>query len=46
MDYNIPLARVLLPACEFAMDKKTKELTAENCKNPWKLIDVLDRRRS
>ena len=34
---------VLLPACQFKIDKKTKELEIENYQNPWKLVDVLDR---
>jgi hypothetical protein len=55
MDYNLSAMEidlstakgkgggVLMPVCEFVIDKKTKELTIENYKNPWKLIDVLDR---
>jgi hypothetical protein len=34
---------VLLPACQFKIDKKTKELTIENYQNPWKLTNILDR---
>lgn len=33
----------LLPACQFTIDKKTKELTIEAFQNPWKLVDILDR---
>ena len=55
MDYNLSAMEidlgdakgkssgVLLPVCEFVIDKKTKELTIENFKNPWKLTDILDR---
>ena len=34
---------VLLPACQFKIDKKTKELVIENYQNPWKLVNILDR---
>lgn len=34
---------VLVPACQFIIDKRTKELTIENYQNPWKLVDILDR---
>jgi hypothetical protein len=34
---------VLLPACMFKVDKKTKELVIENYQNPWKLVNILDR---
>jgi hypothetical protein len=34
---------VLLPACQFKIDKKSKELVIENYQNPWKLTNVLDR---
>jgi hypothetical protein len=34
---------VLLPACMFKIDKKTKELVVENYQNPWKLVNILDR---
>jgi hypothetical protein len=34
---------VLLPASQFKIDKKTKELVVENYQNPWKLVDVLNR---
>jgi hypothetical protein len=34
---------VLLPVCQFIIDKKTQELTVENYQNPWKLIDIMDR---
>jgi len=55
MDYNLSALELdlsndkgkstgrLLPACQFIIDKKTKELTVENYQNPWKLVDVLDR---
>jgi hypothetical protein len=55
MDYNLSALEfdlsdekgkstgVLLPACQFIIDKKTEELTVQNYQNPWKLIDVLDR---
>lgn len=36
-------AGVLLPACQFKINKKTNELEIENYQNPWKLVDVLDR---
>ena len=34
---------ILLPASEFTIDKKTKELHIENYQNPWKLVGVLVR---
>jgi len=34
---------ILLPACQFTINKKTKELEIENYQNPWKLVDVQDR---
>lgn len=34
---------VLLPACQFKINKETKELEIDNYQNPWKLVDVLDR---
>jgi hypothetical protein len=34
---------VLLPACQFKIDKKTKELVVENYQNPWKLVNILNR---
>ncbi len=34
---------ILLPACQFKIDKKTGELEIENYQNPWKLVDVQDR---
>lgn len=34
---------VLLPACMFKIDNKTKELVIENYQNPWKLVNILDR---
>jgi len=33
----------LLPACQFVIDKKTGELTAEAYRNPWKLVNVQNR---
>jgi hypothetical protein len=54
MDYNLSALEfdlvatkdktdgVLLPACEFKINKKTNELEIENYQNPWKLIDVID----
>jgi hypothetical protein len=55
MDYNLSALEldlsnekgkssgILLPACEFKINKKTNELEIENYQNPWKLVDVLDR---
>jgi hypothetical protein len=34
---------ILLPACQFKIDKKTNEIVAENYQNPWKLVNILDR---
>jgi hypothetical protein len=34
---------ILLPACQFTVNKKTNELEVENYQNPWKLLDILDR---
>jgi hypothetical protein len=34
---------ILLPACQFVIDKKTGELTAENYQNPWKLVNIQNR---
>jgi hypothetical protein len=34
---------VLLPACKFRIDKKTKELEIENYQNPWTLNNIMDR---
>lgn len=34
---------VLLPACMFKIDKKTKELVIENYRDPWKLTNIMDR---
>jgi len=31
----------LLPACQFKIDEKTKELVIENYQNPWKLANIL-----
>lgn len=33
---------ILLPACQFKINKE-KELEIENYRNPWKLVEVLDR---
>ena len=55
MDYNLSALEfdlsdqkgkssgVLLPACQFVIDKKTNELTIADYQNPWKLVDILDR---
>jgi hypothetical protein len=55
MDYNLSALElnispekgkssgVLLPACQFKINKETKELEIDNYQNPWKLVDVLDR---
>jgi hypothetical protein len=55
MDYNLSALEldvsnekgkstgVLIPACQFQINKKTGELEIEDFKNPWKLVDVLDR---
>lgn len=57
MDYNLSALEldlssesgknggILVPVCEFVIDKKTKELTIENYQNPWRLVDVLDRNK-
>jgi hypothetical protein len=34
---------ILLPACQFKIDKKTNELEVEAYQNPWKLQNVMDR---
>jgi hypothetical protein len=34
---------ILLPACQFLIDKKTGEVTAEAFRNPWKLVNVQNR---
>ena len=34
---------VLLPACQFKINKKTNELEIENFQNPWKLQNIMDR---
>jgi hypothetical protein len=34
---------VLLPSCMFKIDKKTQELVMEAYKNPWTLVNILDR---
>jgi len=58
MDYNLSAVEVdlsnqkgkstgiLLPVCEFVIDKKTNELTIAEYRNPFKLVDILDRTRS
>jgi hypothetical protein len=55
MDYNLSALElevnndkdkstgVLLPACQFQIDKKTNELEIESYKNPWKLQNIMDR---
>jgi hypothetical protein len=55
MDYNLSALEldlspvkgkssgILLPACQFEINKKTHELEIQNYQNPWKLVDVLDR---
>jgi hypothetical protein len=55
MDYNLSALEldltnekgkstgVLLPACQFKINKKTKELEIENYQNPWKLQNIMDR---
>jgi hypothetical protein len=55
MDYNLSALEldldkemrkgsgILLPACQFKIDKKTNELEIENYQNPWKLVDILNR---
>ena len=34
---------LLLPACQFKINKKTNELEIENYPNPWKLQNIMDR---
>jgi hypothetical protein len=34
---------ILLPACQFKINKKTNELEVENYQNPWKLQNIMDR---
>jgi len=58
MDYNLSAIEldmsdqkgksggVLLPVCEFVIDKKTKEVTIKEYRNPFKLVDVLDRSKN
>ena len=58
MDYNLSALEldlsdqkgknggVLLPVCEFVIDKKTNELTIEEYRNPFKVVDILDRSKS
>jgi hypothetical protein len=55
MDYNLSALEidlsnekdkstgVLLPACQFQINKKTNELEVENYQNPWKLQNIVDR---
>ena len=55
MDYNLSAleldinsemgksAGILLPACQFKINKKTNELEIEQYQNPWKLVDIQDR---
>jgi hypothetical protein len=55
MDYNLSALEldlseernkstgILLPACQFTINKKTNELEIDNYQNPWKLVDILDR---
>jgi hypothetical protein len=55
MDYNLSYLElelvadkgkstgVLLPACQFKIDKKTNEVVVENYRNPWKLTNILNR---
>lgn len=55
MDYNLSAIEldinndvkkstgILLPACQFKIDKKTNEIEAENYQNPWKLQNIMDR---
>lgn len=34
---------ILLPACRFKIDKKSRELEIENFQNPWKVVNIMDR---
>jgi len=55
LDYNLSVVELelnevkgkstgtLLPLCELKIDKKTKELTVEVRKNPFKLVNFIDR---
>jgi hypothetical protein len=55
MDYNLSALELdisdqagkssglLLPVCQFVIDKKTNELTIAEYRNPFKLVDVMDR---
>jgi hypothetical protein len=55
MDYNLSALEmdvnndkdkstgVLLPVCQFKINKKTSELEIENYQNPWKLQNIMDR---
>ena len=42
-DQNGKSGGILLPVCEFVIDKKTNEVTIAEYRNPFKLVDVLDR---
>jgi hypothetical protein len=42
-DENGKSTGVLLPACQFKINKKTNELEIENYQNPWKLQNIMDR---
>jgi hypothetical protein len=55
MDYNLSILELdvnketgkgtgtLMPASRFKIDKKTGEVVVEAFKNPWKLVNVMDR---
>ena len=55
MDYNLSALEldisneknkstgVLLPACQFKINKKTNELEIENYQNVWKLQNIMNR---
>ena len=55
MDYNLSALEldlsdqkgkstgILLPVCDFVIDKKTNELTIAEYRNPFKLVDILNR---
>jgi hypothetical protein len=55
MDYNLSVLQldlnketgkgsgILLPATKFTIDKKTGELTMEAFRNPWTLVNIMDR---
>ena len=58
MDYNLSALEldlsdqkgkstgILLPVCEFVIDHKTNEVTIAEYRNPFKLVDILDRSKS